>query len=1495
MCRKPQGLQNVSSQFTSQTYNQTNPTDGTVVLGGASPRTITYTGLDPIITFGATPITFNLPNLVSPLGNNDVTLTDLGAGRAILAGSTFESVAFDVPLATQAITINLGSGNDVLTIVAATLNATTNLIIDGQGGTDAVHFNAVGGLSNVGVLTVSAETIDQTTAISAAGAASFTTTNALLLNNAGNNFNTLTATSAGAVTILDANSLSVGAVTGAGVSISAKDALTLTGAINAGAGTVSLAANTDVAGNDALLMLPGSSVTTTNDTASAVSITANTTFGGTGSITLLAVFAGTTAGVVTVDANMGAVIDGNVADNNITAGNAVLRGLAGVGTLLDPIETTISRVEGAGATGGFFLQNAGTLAVGGIGSTVGLTTTTGAIDVRTAAGSLTVEENVSSTSGNITLKANDLAAAGNDLTINAGVTVLSTLGNITLQAGDNVTLASGSVINATAGKIAITSDSGDLDAGTGTTLTVAAQLVSSTGTTITGGGDNDNYAISYPTGTTNSGTVTLSDAAGTDAVVINGTAGADSLFFTTANPPTTLTTEQVTRGNSTSEPITLPSTIESLRLNGLAGNDTFNVQPSKLFPVTVDGGSPVLGDLGVPPGDTLAIDMLGNTFSVVGTNIVVNGGFLPLTPISIESLVLSPTSAGPAQRYDFNHQTLNSTLTGFVQTPTQAGYTPVARNTLYSAALGYGWSQVMESVTGGTNTAADAALVNDGHLYHAGISASFPQFKANIGNGFVQATVTFGHPGLAMDGLTIVNADTNEVLASGLSTTLGKSSHVTVYALVTDGTLDLRFQDTLNSRMIVISGLDIRPATLFSLRTTSVLGTLPGDGNTVDPLAIIGGAPNSLITVSTTLGTITNVDADPHIAGIQLATNGSGGATLNLKRPSSAGTAVVSLSSPTGEGPGVIQVNYTVISGFNFDFNAPGSPHFDPISVANLDGYVGVQTTNLYSPAAGFGWVSQPDAFVISPALAGSNSALISDGHRGGNAGTFKVDIANGTYDVHVYMGDSADHAGVTLVANGTTVIDNLPLTHNTITERTFPVTVTGGQLSLTFSRNNQFILDPHWVINGIEIRTSVVTVGTITPTPNIGSVAGNGTTITPVNATSTLTPGTFVTVSSTLGTITTADADLGTAGIQVVVDPVGAITFNLQSPNSAGTPTIDWLSMDGGAHTTITSAAFLSFATPGTRKFDFNTGYNNATMSPTEPGFIGVRTNHQSPATDGFGWVAPAPETFDFTGTLPAAFAPAALHRDGVRGTTNTTAQFRVQALPATNYSVLVYVGAYGLNLDNVRVTVEGQPSVTAAATDWDQRTTVMVSGANDLNGDGYISIVFADPSVGGTRQTGWAVTGLEVVQLPLFVPLTAAIVVDQSSAAVLSTSDLANVLSVAKSIVGSGSLTAAQRNDLAAVNVSTADLNGLRALGQTSGTSIVIDDNGAGLGWSTRLDGVDAGEYDLLTTVVHELGHVIGLDHSAEGVMSAVLNPGERADEIDNFFASDLGNLLD
>jgi hypothetical protein len=61
--------------------------------------------------------------------------------------------------------------------------------------------------------------------------------------------------------------------------------------------------------------------------------------------------------------------------------------------------------------------------------------------------------------------------------------------------------------------------------------------------------------------------------------------------------------------------------------------------------------------------------------------------------------------------------------------------------------------------------------------------------------------------------------------------------------------------------------------------------------------------------------------------------------------------------------------------------------------------------------------------------------------------------------------------------------------------------------------------------------------------------------------------------------------------------------------------------------------------------------------------------------------------------------------------------------------------------------------------------------------------------------------------------------------------------------------------------------------------GQSVKIDPDAAGHGWSIDADD-RAARVDLLTVVLHELGHVYGLGHDATdgGLMAASLGTGER-----------------
>ena len=98
--------------------------------------------------------------------------------------------------------------------------------------------------------------------------------------------------------------------------------------------------------------------------------------------------------------------------------------------------------------------------------------------------------------------------------------------------------------------------------------------------------------------------------------------------------------------------------------------------------------------------------------------------------------------------------------------------------------------------------------------------------------------------------------------------------------------------------------------------------------------------------------------------------------------------------------------------------------------------------------------------------------------------------------------------------------------------------------------------------------------------------------------------------------------------------------------------------------------------------------------------------------------------------------------------------------------------------------------------------------------------------------------------------------------------------------------------------VTFAIADLPG-QMMGETIGNSIVIDPTAAGYGWfidptptaneefSQRtptgelfatLGSAAFGEMDLLTVVMHEMGHVLGLEHLPQGIMEPALQAGER-----------------
>ncbi|MDD3898776.1 MAG: hypothetical protein PHE82_07510, partial [Syntrophomonadaceae bacterium] len=175
-------------------------------------------------------------------------------------------------------------------------------------------------------------------------------------------------------------------------------------------------------------------------------------------------------------ASAGGITNGIGAGTNVDANILKIEAVSGVGTLGSPIHTSVTRVEGSGGSGGFYLDNQGGLTVGGVDTINGIQ----------------ADGNIQLIAHSPITIAEDLAAGG-DINITAG----SSAGLDDLVIAQDRKVQAGGLISLTAGDSILINPNALVKAGTTVDAQASGDLILTTAT-VDGGGTVSLKGVSIP-------------------------------------------------------------------------------------------------------------------------------------------------------------------------------------------------------------------------------------------------------------------------------------------------------------------------------------------------------------------------------------------------------------------------------------------------------------------------------------------------------------------------------------------------------------------------------------------------------------------------------------------------------------------------------------------------------------------------------------------------------------------------------------------------------------------------------------------------------------------------------------------------------------------------------------------------------------------------------------------------------------------------------------
>jgi hypothetical protein len=914
------------------------------------------------------------------------------------------------------------------------------------------------------------------------------------------------------------------------------------------------------------------------------------------------------------------------------------------------------------------------------------------------------------------------------------------------------------------------------------------------------------------------------------------------------------------------------------------------------------------------PADGTTIDTFAGVGVVAGDVITVSGNLdsdgdgVFETPLTITSADARPDLAGvqvlaPDTTFSFTVQRPTGTGTANIQTSvfnglgtgstaavysavdvrlfdfeddstgtTQAGYVSVSGADVFTTGLGYGFSSVVSDST--IDTAQTTAQED---LTREFVSAQSTRFSTEIANGDYAVSMVLSRPDDQLQQLSVV-AEGATVIGSRSTTEVGYDVQ-TFNVTVSDGVLDLDISSL--GGQFSLAGMEIR--TQASLAVAVTVAAALGD-QVADPdlaaLTITGLAPaESTVTVTTTLGTVqTGQDTEPNIAGVQVvATGGTWSALVDR----SAVPGIPSFTVTTVDGTGSVTDGSATI--LRYTSNADAGLFFDmqsAVSATTQADFIATGATTFDSLInAGFtetiGGTKQDDALIGT-----DYSALLQDSVTSVPPRTFRIDFDSAqTLDVtYNYGGDTFNATVATGTGTGLANLTSPPgqASHAAHTVNTVDVGNGVHRLEITFSASTA---TGAWQLFGASFRPTATLVA-VTPMIAVpgGAPVADGTTVSTYAVTN-LTMNRTYTISTTAGVINLADDDPHIDGIQFRATGVTTVNVDVVAPAVGQTITFSVEDVVGAGR----ASANQLYGTLANRRIDFN-GFTNATAS----GFIGVQQDLIN-AGESLGWVGVAPAIQDRG--LPVSTVTEDLYRDSALA----EATFRI-AVDAVDYDIRFYSGDKFVS-SQVTFSIEGGAfTQTSALTTLNVFTNTTLMNVSDQDADGFIDIQFT----GVGAQEGF-VNGFDIATtgaLPAAAPLLADTV--GTGGAILDATTLDAVVDQAISELAATGLSPAQVDALRQVSFGIEDLGG-RTLGLAGTTQVLIDDDAAGHGWNSgyETEQYDTETIDLLTVVLHELGHTLGYgDLDAElapgDLMAGTLSVGEQRDADSLFMGDELFNYM-